>query len=68
MGFGNTVKFTQLALGLMPKVFDAVDVVFTDGKQLGMIDPQMSEAGNIQRVVAGQGVTINDGVRHNLFF
>ena len=50
MGFGNTVKLTQVALGLVPEVFDAVDVVFTGGKQLGMIDPQMPEAGNIRRI------------------
>ena len=46
MFFGHTVKFTQVALGLVPEVFDAVDVVFTSGKQLGMIDPQMPEAGS----------------------
>jgi hypothetical protein len=34
MGFGNTVKFAQMTLGLVPEVLDAVDVVFTGGKQL----------------------------------
>ena len=43
MFFGNTVKFTQVALGLVPEVLDSIDVVFPIGKQLGMIDPQMAE-------------------------
>lgn len=33
-----------------------------------MADPQMAKIGYIQRIVAGEGVAINDGVRHNLFF
>ena len=53
MGLGHSVKFTQVALGLVPKVFEAVDVVFPGGEQLGMINPQMAEAGNIEGVVAG---------------
>ena len=53
MLLGNTVKFTQVALGLIPEILAAVDVVFTSGKELGVIDPQMPEAGNIQGVVAG---------------
>ena len=44
MLLGNTVKFPQVSFGLVPKVLDAMDVVFTGGKALGMIDPQMSEA------------------------
>jgi len=67
MGLGNTVKFAQVALGLVPEVLEAVAVVFAGGKQLGMIDPPMPQAGDSQRIVAGQRVTINDGVRHNPF-
>ena len=65
MLFGDTVKFAQVALGLVPEVLDAVDVVFPGGKELGVIDPQMAEAGNIQGIVAGEGITIDDGVRHD---
>ena len=67
MGFGNTVKFSQVARGLVPEVLDAVDVVFTGRKELGVIDPQMAKAGDRQRIVAGQRITINDGVRHDPF-
>ena len=65
MLFGNTVKFAEVPLGLVPKVLDAVDVVWAMGKELGMVDPQMPEAGNIQGIVAGEGITINDGVGHD---
>ena len=65
MLLGNTVKFTEVTLGLVPEILDAVDVVFTSSKELGMVDPQMPEAGDRQGIVAGQGVTIDDGVRHN---
>lgn len=54
MFFWNTVKFAQVAFGLIPKVLDAIDVVFTVGKQPGMIDPRMPKASHIRRIVAGQ--------------
>ena len=44
MLLGNTVKFTQVALGLVPEVLDAIDVVFPGRKALGVIDPEMPEA------------------------
>ena len=68
MLFGNTVKFTQMTLGLVPKVFDAIDVIFTVGKQRGMIDTQMPEAGHIQGIAAGQRITINNRIRHDALF
>jgi hypothetical protein len=36
MGLGNTVKFTQVTLGLVPEVLNAIDMVFTGCKQLIM--------------------------------
>ena len=65
MLLGNPVKFAQVALGLVPKVLNSIDVVFTGGKELGVVDTQMSKARNIQGIVAGEGITINDGVGHN---
>ncbi len=34
MLLGNTVNFTQMTLGLVPKVLGVVAVVFAGGKQL----------------------------------
>ena len=43
MLLGNTLKFTQVALGLVPEVLTAVNVIFPSGKDLGVIDPPMPE-------------------------
>ncbi len=67
MLLGNTVKFTQVRLGLVPEVLDAVEVVFAIGKELGRIDPSMPEAGNIQSIVAGQCIALDDGIGHHSF-
>lgn len=34
----NVVEYTHVALGLVPEVLDAVDVISPVGKQLGMVD------------------------------
>ena len=65
---GNTVKFAEVPLGLVPKVLNAVNVVFTGGKELGMIDRHMAEAGHSEAIVAGQGIAIDDGIGHNPCF
>ena len=65
MLLGNTVKFAEVTLGLVPEIFNAIDVVFTGGKELGMVDPPMPEAGHCEGIVAGQGITINNGVGHD---
>lgn len=48
MGLGHTVKFPQMALRLVPEVLNAIDMVFTIRKELGVIDSQMTKAGYIQ--------------------
>ena len=53
MLLGNTAKFSKVTLGLVSKVFSAVDGFFTDGKQHGVIDPQMAEADQDESIVAG---------------
>lgn len=68
MRLGHTVKFAEVALGLIPKILDAIDMVFPGGKELGVVDPQMPEARHIQSIVAGQRITIDDGVRHDALF
>ena len=62
MLLGNTVKLTQVALGLVPEVLNAIVV---GCKQLGVVEPQMPEAGEGERIVAGEGITIDDGVGHD---
>ena len=49
-------------------VWTDIAVVFAGGKELGMIDPQMPEARNIQGIIAGQRVALDDGVGHDPLF
>ena len=43
MLFGNTIEFTHMALGLVPEIFNAIDVIVAVCKELGMLDPEMLE-------------------------
>ena len=43
MLLGNTVKLTQVALGLVPEVLDAVEV---GCKQLGVVEPKVADSGH----------------------
>ena len=52
-----------MSFGLVPEVLDTVDMIsFSIDKLLGMVDPMMPELGNIQHVVAGVSVGVNDAV------
>lgn len=53
----------RLALGLVPEVLDAVDVVGLVAEEFGMIDTHMVEFGDVERVVASEAVSIDDGIR-----
>lgn len=42
LGLRDTAEFTHMALGLVPKVFDTVDVIISVGKKLEMVDAKMT--------------------------
>ena len=54
-----------MTLGLVPEILDAVDVILAIGKPFGMVDPVMPESGNIQHVIGGEGVGVDDTVGYN---
>ena len=60
MCFRDTIEFAHVALGLIPEVLDAIDVIATVCKQLRMVDPEAVEVRDIQRVVALPAVGIDD--------
>ncbi len=60
MCFRDTIEFAHVALGLIPEVLDAIDVIATVCKQLRMVDPEVVEVRDIQRVVALPAVGIDD--------
>jgi len=56
----DTIEFPHVALGLVPEILDTIDVVVAIRKELGMVDPEMVEVRDIQRVVALPAVGIDD--------
>lgn len=63
---GNAVVSAQVALGLVPEILDAVDVVFPVGEELGMIDPHMVEIGDVELVIGAEAVGVDHAVRLHL--
>ncbi len=68
MGLWNTVEFAHMALGLVPKVLDTIDVVLLVCKEFGMVDPKVMEIRYVQHVVAAPTVRINDAIRNDFTF
>ena len=64
----DSVVFAQDAFCLIPKVLNAVNVVLTVGKFLGMVDTVMDETAHVQLVVAAQAIRVNNTVRHDFLF
>lgn len=62
MLFRDTVEFTHMTLGLVPEVLDTVDMVSTLGKEFRMVDPEVFERANVQRVIAPPTIRIHDAV------
>jgi hypothetical protein len=52
----DTVEFSHLTLGLVPKILVAIDVISSLCKELRMIDTEVLERGDIKRVVAPSAV------------
>jgi hypothetical protein len=48
---GNAIIFSQDTLGLIPEVFDTVDVGVTLSKVDAVIDSDMVKGGNIQDII-----------------
>ena len=64
----DSVVFAQDAFCLIPKIPNAVNVVLTVGKLLGMVDTVMDETAHVQPVIVAQAVDINNIVRHDFLF
>lgn len=64
----DSVVFAQDAFCLIPKIFNAVNVVLTVCKFLGMVDAVMNKTAYVQLVAAAQTIGINNTVRHDFLF
>ena len=62
----NTVKFAHMALRLVPKILNPVDMIFLVCKELRMVDAEMLELRYIQYIVAAPTVGINNAIWHHL--
>lgn len=62
MDLQNTVEFTHVALCLIPKILDPVDMIFLVCKKLRVINAEMLEFRDVQHVVTSPAVRINDAV------
>jgi hypothetical protein len=43
LGLWNTVEFAHIPFGLVPEILNAVDVIMTVCKELGMVDTKVVE-------------------------
>jgi len=68
MSLWNTVEFAHVALGLVPKILNPVDVVLFVCKEFGMVDPKVVEIRYVQHVVTAPTVRINDAVWNDFAF
>ncbi len=57
----------QPLFGIAPESLNAIDVDFTRGKELLMINLQMPVAAKHQRVIASEFICVNDGSSSNRF-
>jgi hypothetical protein len=62
VSFEDSVVFSQVPLGLVPEILDAIDVVVLVGKQIGMIDPEMVEVGDVEHVIAAVAIGVDNAV------
>jgi len=59
----NAIVLSQHPFGLVPKIFNPVDVIFTFAKLLGMVDALMVETAHIKRIAGTVSIGVDDAVR-----
>ena len=66
MRLGNTVEFTHVALGLIPEILNAIDVIVAVCEELRVVDTEVMEVRHILHIIAAPAVGINDAIRDHL--
>jgi hypothetical protein len=59
----NSIEPSPMPLCLIPKIFDAVYMIFAFSKFLGMTDSQMLEFGDIKIIVRSEMTAVNNALR-----
>jgi len=62
MGLRNTVEFAHVALGLVPKILNSVDVILLVCKEFGVVDPEVMEIRYVQHIVTAPAIRIYDAI------
>ena len=62
MVFWDAIVAPQMALRLVPEVFNSVDVITLIGKLFAVIDAMVLKLGDIQNIVSSKAVRINNAV------
>ena len=63
----DPIDFAHVPLGLIPEIFDSVNVFVLFDKPVGMIDPVMFAVGDIENIIGPMRVGIHDCVWDNSF-
>lgn len=59
---GDAIEPAQMAFGLVPEVFNSINMVLSFNKSLRMIDPKMPKIGDVQSVVTLKSIRVDDAV------
>lgn len=59
----DAIESSQMSFGLVPKVFDPVDVISPVGEELGMIDAHVMKFCDVECIVRLESVGVNNAVR-----
>lgn len=63
MRLENNVEFTHVALGLIPEILNAIDVIVAVCDELRMVDTEVMEVRHIQHIIAAPAVGISNAIR-----
>jgi len=64
----DAIESSQMSFGLVPKVFDPVDVISPVGEELGMIDAHVMKFCDVECIVRLESVGVNNAVRSDYLF
>ncbi len=64
----DAIESSQMSFGLVPEVFDPVDVISLVGEEFGMVDAHVMEFGDVECIVCLEGIGVNNAVRSDSLF
>jgi len=59
----NSIVFSKNSLGLAPKIFNSIDMIFPFGKVCSMIDSMMLEISRVKGIAGAAAVGVDNTVR-----